>query len=474
MVKGLDFVLNINSEQFTAYMHEAPVGYMLIDKFGKIVEVNQLLLRASLFKESELIDHSFHHFIHFDGSTEDFITNIVNQSSNSLSRITWQDAEGTIRYSKIFVWTTESEPKIYAIAFLDIHKEKHLSLISRFAENFVSESNIGIIVIDHKFNITEISQLACKLLNVTRNEILNQSGEDLFLGVPDEQRIIKRSLLDGVTLTNHAITWSINQQRYDLLIDSNIIKDNKDTIVGAYVVFKDVTNLRSLEQQVRQNDRLATIGQIAAGTAHEIRNPLTSIKGFLQILKGVFNDSKMSHELQYTDIMLSEIDRINKLLNEILLLSKPKNVVYEPLDINSLLREMMFIIENEGILYSIGVEFDPDPTIPLVIGSSELLKQVFLNIAKNGIEAMSDGGKLTISTRANEELKQVVISIHDSGPGIPNYFIDKIFEPFFTTKDTGTGLGLSICQKIIHDLGGSIRVSTKGFGTTFQVSLPFH
>ena len=111
--------------------------------------------------------------------------------------------------------------------------------------------------------------------------------------------------------------------------------------------------------------------------------------------------------------------------------------------------------------------------LPEVIADNELLKQVFLNVCKNGIEAMPDGGVLTISERVDTNERNVCVDIHDTGSGIPLFVIDKIFDPFFTTKDTGTGLGLSVCQRIIHDMGGTIRVASKGFGTTFTITIPY-
>ncbi|MFT9486652.1 MAG: ATP-binding protein [Tepidibacillus sp.] len=473
-MKDVNFKLHMNGENFLQYIHESPIGYLLIDGNGLIKAINPILLHATYYSEEELLNQPFSKLLYFEGTAEEFIKKLSKFRSENSLRLSWKDVNGKPCYSKVLVWENKQGTKMYAIAFLDIHKERYPSLVSRFAENFVSDINIGLIVIDQSFHIVEISSLACKLLNVSKNEVVNKSIDEVFFDVPDEHRIVQRTLLNGITVKNQAIAWSSNQQKFDLLVDSNIIRDETGHIVGAYVIFKDVTNLRSLEQQVRQSDRLATIGQIAAGTAHEIRNPLTSIKGFLQILKTVLAKNQLNNEIEYTDIMLSEIERINKLVNEILLLSKPKDVIYQALDINTVLKQLYPIIQNEGLLHGVEVNYDLTESLPLVIADSELLKQVFLNVSKNGIEAMSEGGILNISTKIDEENKRVEIAIHDNGPGIPNYIADKIFEPFFTTKSTGTGLGLSICQKIIHDLGGSIRVSTKGFGTTFQISLPFH
>lgn len=472
-MENLKFELSINSRQFFESIQTMPMGYMLLNSEGNIMAINQILLHASQYTEQDLLHKSYEVLINFDGTKEDFIDKLSSFTVGNNYKLCWKDLNGDLSYSKVFVWKTNIKPVIYAIAFLDVYKEKQLSLLARFAENFVTDINIGIIVIDKELRISEISPLACNLLNVSKNEVLNRTIDEIFLGIPEEHRIVQSTLLEGITVSNYAITWTYNQERSDLLVDSNIIKDDKGAIVGAYVIFKDVTNLRSLEQQVRHNDRLSMIGQIAAGTAHEIRNPLTSIKGFLQILKSTLSENNLLNELDYTEIMLTEVDRINKLLNEILLLSKPKDIIYKPTDINAVLKAILPIISNESLLLGIEVKYDFDQSLALVIADSELLKQVLLNISKNGIEAMSDGGILTISAKVINDKKNINISIHDTGPGIPNYIVDRIFDPFFTTKDNGTGLGLSICQKIIHDLGGSIRVSTKGFGTTFQIFLPF-
>lgn len=462
--------LELHLDTFLNYMHHAPVGYLIINREGTITHVNQVLLRASDYSAEELVNQHYHKLIYYNGDYDDLLESLKSSTTEELPRLIWKNSQGEQKTSKVIIWNAG---ELIAISFLDIHKLVYPSLFSRFAENFVAETNIGLLVIDKDQNVVEISPLASRLLEVNKQDILNRPIDEVFKGIPDEHRIVQRALINGITVSNQAAIWSINHQRYDLLVDSNTIKDEVGNIVGAYVIFKDVTNLRSLEQQVLQNDRLATIGQIAAGTAHEIRNPLTSIKGFLQMLRSVLSENNFINEYQYTEIMLSEIERINKLVNEILLLSKPKDIKYQSVDANKVLLEILPIIRNEGMLRNVDVKYQLVSILPAVIADTELLKQVFLNIAKNGIEAISNGGTLTITSNVDEEKQQVVISIHDTGEGIPNYIMDKIFDPFFTTKEKGTGLGLSICQKIIHDLGGSIRVSNKGFGTSFLIYLPF-
>jgi len=356
--------------------------------------------------------------------------------------------------------------------FPDLVATSSDNLLQRFSGTFLRDVNLGVILINPDFRLVDLSDMACKVLGVKRDDILNKPLDEVFASVPKEYQLVQRTLLDGLTVRNHAISWTNDRERYELLMDSNLLLDEFGRTVGAYVIFKDVTNLRSLEEQVQRSDRLAMIGQVAAGTAHEIRNPLTSIKGFLQVLKKTLLDNGFQREHEYTEIMLAEINRINELVSELLMLSKPKEYMFRKVDVSAVIGEILPIINNEAILNDVVVQYITEKSLPPVIADPELLKQVFLNISKNGIEAMTEGGILTISESLDTREMRVNIDIRDTGPGIPTFLIDKIFDPFFTTKEKGTGLGLSVCQRIIHDIHGTIRVSSKGYGTTFTISIP--
>jgi two-component system, sporulation sensor kinase E len=358
------------------------------------------------------------------------------------------------------------------IHLYDIQPRRELSLLQQFSGTLMRDIHLGVILFDIDFELIDISDMACRLLGFDRSTVLNQPMDTVFQAIPEEHRLVHRNIFDGLIVRNHAVSWTNNAERYELLLDSSLLRDHLGNVVGGYITFKDVTNLRSLEEQVQRSDRLAMIGQIAAGAAHEIRNPLTSIKGFMQLFKNTFSENGMVKEKSYADIMLTEIDRINELVSEFLLLSKRKNVAYELVELPHILRDILPIIHSEAMLHGVTVLENPFDKMPRVIADRELLKQVFLNICKNGIEAMSEGGTLTITIKVDTGERKVSVDIHDTGPGIPNFVIDKIFDPFFTTKPNGTGLGLSVCQRIIHDMGGAIRVSSKGFGTTFTVSIP--
>jgi two-component system, sporulation sensor kinase E len=448
---------------------------MLLDRTGRILGCSRVLLDYLELQTAD-VTGSLYTMLFADERTPDWTE--VEQAAHDPDtklRVKVKTGSGATFETTVLVRFIKLNDLQQAVlvSFADIMAHRDLSLLQRFAGAFMKDINLGVLLIDVSFHLVDISDTACRILGLSRENVLGEPLGSIFASLPAEHQLVDRSILDGVVVRNHAMSWMNNDERYDLLLDSNILRDGDGRIVGAYIMFKDVTNLRSLEEQVKRSDRLAMIGQIAAGTAHEIRNPLTSIKGFMQVLNNTFREKGMDKERAYTEIMLTEINRINDLVSEFLLLGKRKDVSYHEVDIHTTLREILPIIYNEAILHKVNVYYEATEEAPMVIADRELLKQVFLNISKNGIEAMADGGNLTIVVRTDTEDRFVLVEIRDSGPGIPNFLIDKIFDPFFTTKSEGTGLGLSVCQRIVHDMGGTIRVSSKGFGTAFTVCLPY-
>ena len=454
-------------EQYINYIQaKRYTSLVFVDEEGKILTCNAAFLQLTGYPLQDLLHRSiaavfdlnhFSELTNFDGVDEDMII-LRKRNGNAVKAI-----------CHMFRVELEDGKTYYLISVNDFNT--NLSLLQEFAGSFLKDVNLGVILIDMDYRVIDISSKACRIIGVKRESVINNTLDEIFASVPEESRLVQRTLLDGMVVRNHAMSWTNNQQRYELLMDSNLLRDGTGKKVGAYVIFKDVSNLRSLEEQVQRSDRLAMIGQIAAGTAHEIRNPLTSIKGFLQVMKKTLKEKGMNREHHFTEIMLSESDRINGLVSEFLLLSKPKDNFYQRVSISKVIKEILPIIKNEALLHNVTVHYE-SAKLPQVLADKELLKQVCLNICKNGIEAMTDGGILTITERYSRKNREVRVEIHDTGPGIPSFLIDKIFDPFFTTKEEGTGLGLSVCQRIIHDMNGSIKVSSKGYGTTFIVSIP--
>ncbi|OEH84384.1 hypothetical protein BHU72_10910 [Desulfuribacillus stibiiarsenatis] len=338
-------------------------------------------------------------------------------------------------------------------------------------EKLTTDIKMGFVVQDVTGKIIEINEQAANFYGTNREELLNAQKRDKLKGFPKDYFFGEQTLESGIPLHNHTVSWKVGDKLHSFVIDTNLLKRNSE-IIGVLVLIKDISNVKSLELQIQHNERLAMVGQIAAGTAHEIRNPITSIKGFLQLMQKSLTDNQMQKEMYYTEVMLGEVERITNLLNEFLLLSKPRDLKVEDCKPKEIMDIIQPIISNEALLKGIEVCYKVDSISNCIRVDRELLKQVFLNLAKNALEAMGDNGKLEICVESVDDHKSIRFSFKDSGPGIPAYMIDKIFDPFFTTKDNGTGLGLSVCQRIVADLGGQIKVSSKGFGTTFSVLLP--
>ncbi|WP_274648840.1 ATP-binding protein [Paenibacillus humicola] len=236
---------------------------------------------------------------------------------------------------------------------------------------------------------------------------------------------------------------------------------------GFQVIVRDISERKKNEELLINSEKLYVAGQLAAGIAHEIRNPLTSLKGFLQLMASGRLGGK-----NYFDIMKSELTRIESIVSELLMLSKPQIYELSYKDIRAVLGDTVTLLEAQAILHNIELEPLPGGAPLWVKGVENQLKQVFINVLKNAIEAMADGGKIVIACR--REGPSVVVCIQDSGPGIPEDQLAKIGQPFYTTKEKGTGLGLMVSYKIVDNHKGRIRAfSSLGVGTTFEISLPY-
>ncbi|UII57600.1 ATP-binding protein [Cytobacillus spongiae] len=233
------------------------------------------------------------------------------------------------------------------------------------------------------------------------------------------------------------------------------------------VIFRDVTEQKQNLKHVIQTEKLSTAGQLSAGIAHEIRNPLTSIKGFLQLIEGEIPP----HSLLYTGIMKDEIDKIERITGEMLSLSKPQAYQCQEYNLLNLINDVITLLTPQATLKNVEILTDFTMEQALFTCDKMQIKQVFINIIKNAIEAMERGGKVLITTE--NKVNWLNIHVIDEGSGISDQHLYKVNEPFFTTKGTGTGLGLTICNAIIKDYNGRILIDSKEQkGTRVTIQLP--
>nr|WP_304213972.1 PAS domain-containing sensor histidine kinase [Fredinandcohnia onubensis] len=334
----------------------------------------------------------------------------------------------------------------------------------RFESLFVHNSD-PIFTFDLDRKLIEANSAAENILGYTITELQQKewdsiiAPEDLDLYMEHFKRVSQGEWKESTLSMIHkdGSNRVIELKMIPIIIDHQCI--------GIYQITKDITESILAEERLRRSDKLAAVGLLAAGVAHEIRNPLTTLKGFVQLL---MTDIDKHH----ADILLSEIDRINLIVSEFLILSKPQVIKYESQNIKLILNKITSILESQATLKGIQLISEYDLDIPFINCEQNQLKQVFINLIKNAIEAMPNGGKIIIKAKKINN-KMVSIQIIDQGMGIEEESIHKLGEPFYTTKENGTGLGLMVCFKIIEQHGGITNISSQvNKGTTVEVCLP--
>lgn len=334
--------------------------------------------------------------------------------------------------------------------------------------------NEGIIVADKKGMIRNINQGLCNMLGLEEKKIINNNLYNLIndWGFDDERKALPLLITDSLEsqqeFRQKEKVLVLDTEVLYLAISTYILRNKFRNVVGILAVVHDFTHKRNLEKQLLHVEKLANAGQMAAELAHEIKNPICSIKGLIQIIgkKYSIEDSK------YYQVITNEMDRINVLLQGFLTLTK-KKTVFEITSITSIIAEIMPLVEGYAESKNVSIYVDMQKEIPLINVDKENIKQVIINIAQNGIDALHKNGRMNISIWYDQINELIKMEFKDNGRGINPKYLDRIFEPFFTTKDNGTGLGLAISCKIIENHYGRIfAFNNLDGGATFVVEIP--
>ena len=260
-------------------------------------------------------------------------------------------------------------------------------------------------------------------------------------------------------------------KRVPLEIAASSLKDDDGVFLGHILLFKDLTEVQALRREVARSQRLASVGRLAAGVAHEIRNPLSSIKGFATYFKEKYPDRPQDQ--QTANIMIQEVDRLNRVVGQLLELARPIAVKKQRISLQALLKDALKLIEDRAAAKGISVQTQNNADMDSAWGDPDRINQILLNLYLNAVDSMESGGELKVVLSSDAKDSKIDIKVSDSGCGIRPEHLSKIFDPYFTTKSTGTGLGLAIAHNIVEALGGKITVESQmGIGTTFTVTLP--
>ena len=349
------------------------------------------------------------------------------------------------------------------------HDIKELGVLKGAVEN----TNEAFVTIDRNQEVLFFNKAAEKIFGYSRDEVL---GRDLSVIMSpkcsrDHHRAVARYIETGVPrrIGHHTEIMAVRKSGETFPADISFSISRADGMLYFTAIVRDLTETKALQERINRSERLAALGQVVAEISHEIRNPLMMIGGFARQLAKESRDEK---NLTKLNLIVSEVQRLENLVKEMREFYLPRAPELKDVDINALLKQVHDLIKEDCERRSIRLEFKTDREEILVQGDRARLEQVLLNLAKNALEAMDQGGKISFASGLKQGAAE--ISISDEGPGIPEEQQGKIFSPFYTTKKQGTGLGLSICKRIMEDHPGSSLsfTSEKGKGTTFVIKMP--
>ena len=359
-----------------------------------------------------------------------------------------------------------------------LYKElEALSALASYTDNILRSIAAGVITLDRDGSILSWNKAAEDIMNISADDAVGKHFSQLVdnLGIPEVE---KEGLLNSINRVVETGEKYLGYKRqytpFDteaLCININIsqLRNHSGDMLGLVVIFEDVTKEVRMEDEMRRISELAAVGQLAASIAHELRNPLSSIKGAAQYLRKEYGDHAAVCE--FLDIIIEEVNILNRITTEFLDFARPMRLNLKEIDVNDVIFRTVQFMHLAITRNNIDVEQRLAFEMPRIMADDKQLEQVFRNMILNALQAMPDDGKLVIDSRPVPDGVQV--TVQDTGIGISDEALSQIFVPFFTTKTKGTGLGLSIVQKIIENHGGIISVESKlGEGTTFEIFLP--
>ncbi|WP_299086693.1 PAS domain S-box protein [uncultured Metabacillus sp.] len=448
---------------------------LYISHLGKIVYVNKAFMellgansKAQLIGKHtvDFIDNSYHEVV------KNRIKRLHTGEKIGIIEQTWSRLDGIeINVEVTANLTTFKGEKVELIVLTDISSRRNFQKIlqkSRERYQRLIDNSIDTIGVIHQDKWVFINESGVKLFEA--GDYPEMLGKNIYEHLhPNDHQKMKESLeniLSGkseVNVTNQS--WVISKEK-TIYSEMVCIPTTYFGELAVQVILRDISDRKKTEELMLRSEKLSIAGQLAAGIAHEIRNPLTAIKGFLQIMHPEFKN-----HAQYFQIIFSELNRIEMILSELLVLAKPQETQFRKTNLVTLIQDVAMLLETQANLNSVSILQKHEYAKLLINCDQNQLKQVFINLFKNAIDAMPKGGKVTVQTKRTED--KIRIIVQDEGEGIPAELIDRLGEPFLTTKEKGNGLGLMITYKIIEDHNGSITVeSTVGKGSTFTVEMP--
>ena len=448
---------------------------LALDLYGNCVDVNATFEKMSHYSMEESkqmklqsfvpiedLDKMFHYF-HKSllGQVQNYDCKMIDKKRRILD----------LNITNIPIIVSHQIVGIYAVAKDVTHfkkKKEEVRKIEAF-HRILTENILDVIIhTDLQGDILYVSPACKHILGYTPDEMYHHNYLS-FIHEDDQEEAYLNLQCVLSKQENGRCCYQFRKKNGDFVwveaLSKPIIDPDTSDVLEVVSVIRDITERKQTQDLLLNSEKLNIAGKLAAGIAHEVRNPLTSVKGFIQLMR------EQTDTKTYFDIIQSEIDRIELILSELLVLAKPHNLKFEEVDLKALMKDVKTLINPQAIVNNVEIDIVNECENCKIRCNENQLKQVFINFLKNGIEAMKNGGLSTIEIKKHREDK-LKIRFKDTGSGIPQSMLDRIGEPFFTTKANGTGLGVMISKQIIETHKGTVQFMSDKQGTIVEVILP--
>lgn len=440
-------------------------------KEGRYVEVNQAFENVFKYTREETIGCTS---LELDiwpepGQRESFIEQFIRQMSIRDLELPLRIKTGEIRTFSMSAEVIELDGESHLLTtYRDITESKLKDEALRFSEECFSKAFdesplIKAITSLKEGRLLKYNHSFCRNLGYDREELENKTIFESNFWVDLNERLqVINSLLAKQPVQDMEIRFrkKSGEERLGLLTAQTIEVNGELCLLS---ILTDITELRKMEMEINRIDRLNLVGEMAASIGHEIRNPMTTVRGYLQLLR---ENGEYQQLTEYFDLMIEELDRANSIITEFLSLARNKVVDLKPTDLNNIIKKTLPLIQAQAMRQEQYIKLELN-NLPYLLVDQKEIRQLIINLVKNALESMSAPGVVTIRTYVEND--QVILAVQDEGPGIESEYLEKIGTPFFTTKKEGTGLGLAVCYRIANQHKARIKIETGPSGTTFFV-----
>lgn len=450
----------------------------IMDAEGRIERINHAYAELTGYTEEMLLGKKQPHLHKKRSEDIQAMYTQVLQGSTASGCETWVHQNGSplaVSYTLTPVFNQRGEVVRIIGCSRDLTERKRIEQelkASKANYRLITENMSDMIfVYQPSGNVLYASASHTKQLGYPIHELVAMKPDELAgLIHPDDLAMVAKVFTrDWEKCSGTTIVFRIrHQEGHWISIESryNPILDEAGRLDSVMIVSRDVSEVMHTKELLRQTDKLSAIGQLAAGIAHEIRNPLTSLRGFVQLLQASLADPR------YCEIMLAELDRINFIVSELLVLAKPKQMKFQDKKPTQIIYDVISLLESQANMNNVIFHDHLERSLPTISCDENQLKQVFINVCKNAIEALPEGGDIYVES-SRLAGSRIRISIRDTGKGIDPIRIPRLGEPFYTTKENGTGLGLMVSYRILEEHGGSLTIESEPEkGTTVHITLP--